>query len=92
MQRQINDATDYISINVTHYKDISDIAWKFLLGDKIIDCLKKMEEKPEKGSDLEIVSKDDSNYHLKIGNVTIDIKASKPNSGIEIPPNQPNSL
>ncbi|QDP45725.1 MAG: hypothetical protein Unbinned5179contig1000_12 [Prokaryotic dsDNA virus sp.] len=92
MMRQINDATDYISVNVTHYKDISDIAWKFLLGDKIIRCLKKMEERPEKGTELKIISKDIDCLKLKMGNVTIDMKASKPNSGIEIPPNQPNSM
>ena len=92
MQRQINDATDYISINVTHYKDISEIACKFLLGDKIIDCLNKMEENPKKGTDLQVISKDRNYLRLKIGNVTIDMKASKPNSGIETPHNQPNSM
>ena len=77
----IKEATSYIEDSVSGFQDVSEISWRFLLGNRILEYLDEMEEAVEKGTDFQVIAANLDSYRIKLGNVTFDIKACKSNSG-----------
>ena len=88
--RQVNEARAYIEDQCKLFKDTTDIAWKFLLGNSILEQLDRLGIKATESFKFDVldIATDGSatNVHLQIYEET-----PKSNGSSEIPLNQPNS-
>lgn len=90
MSDPVKEATHYIEDSVVSFKDVGEIAWRFLLGNRILESLDDMVGKPEKGTDIQVKYQNNDNCTLRLGDYEIYV-AHKPSSGGKSPVNQPNS-
>jgi|8_EtaG_2_1085327.scaffolds.fasta_scaffold14455_6 hypothetical protein len=91
LETPIENAESYIR-HAKHVSDVSEIAWRFLLGNRILEYLRKMEIDPRKGSDFKIIANNQNSYTVQLGNenVILHLEAIEPNGGNENPEIQPN--
>ncbi len=89
--KQVKEARAYIEDQCKIFGDIDDIAWKFLLGNSILEQLQKI------GFDINDVKFDikDIKFNPSLTDADIYLNISKEtpksNGGNETPINQPNS-
>ena len=87
--KQVKAARAYIEDQVKFFHDVSDIAWKFLLGNSILEQLEKLGFTANQSYEWEIkklsTNGDNSDVHLTIS------KTPEANGSGETPLNQPNS-
>ena len=78
VESRLNNAYAYIENKVLAWNDneLSDITWKFTLGDVILNVIKSMNIDIAKGSSINMESKDDS-WEIVIGEAVINIKTTK---------------
>ena len=88
------EATSYIEDRVKGFQDVSEIAWRFLLGNRILEKCQDMNIDLPKGTDMTDVLINQDEVQMKFGPFTVIIKkaqAIEPNSGDNSPEIQPNS-
>ena len=90
LETPIENAESYIR-HCKRVADVSEIAWRFLLGNRILEYLDKMEIVPKKGSDFKIIANNQNSYTVQLGseNVILHLEAIEPNGG-DNPEMQPN--
>ena len=76
---RLRHAYSYIESKVLAWNntEMSDITWKFTLGDIILNVAKIMKIDIEKESSIKLQSEDDGSETLFIGDAIINIKTSK---------------
>ena len=89
LEKSMENAESYIR-HCKRAVDVSEIAWRFLLGNRILEYLDEMEIVPEKGTDFKVIAANLDSYTVKLGNTIIHMEASKPNGSIESTVMQPN--
>ena len=89
-KQKVKEASAYIEDQCKLFKDTTDIAWKFLLGNSILEQLEKLGILADQGFDFVVrdIATDgaSTDVHLQIYEET-----PKSNGSSEIPLNQPNS-
>jgi hypothetical protein len=88
------EAVSYIEDRVKGFQDVSEIAWRFLIGNRILEKCQDMDIDISKGTDMHDVFINQDEVHMKFGSVMVIIKnaqATKPNSGDNSPESQLNS-
>ena len=89
-KRTLKSATEYIEDTVRSFAPIDEIAWRFLLGNRILESLEDLEGLPEKGTDIQVKAISEETCILQLGDYEITA-AFKPNSGDKSPESQLNS-
>ena len=85
------NAEDYCNAVVrSENGDVGFLAWRFLIGCRILECLEDMEGSPEIGTDVHVNSLNQDTSVLRLGDYEISL-AYKP-EGQDKPLNEPNSL
>ena len=76
---RLKHAYSYIESKVLAWNnpEMSDITWKFTLGDIILNVAKIMKISIKKGSSINLKSEDDGSETLFIGDAIINIKTNK---------------
>lgn len=90
VNKEIKEGVSYIEDHVKGFQDISEIAWRFVLGNRILESLDDMFGSPLKGTNIEIKYQTNDSCTLKFGDYIINV-AHEPNSGVKDPESQPNS-
>lgn len=83
---KLKDAIGHIEYTVSNFGDVSDIAWKFLVGQAILDKAKELEISINMEARIDPPKGESSIY---IGEAHIDITSI--NGGDDSPEIQPNS-
>tara|TARA_Y100001938_G_scaffold55226_2_gene77050 strand:+ start:8060 stop:8341 length:282 start_codon:yes stop_codon:yes gene_type:complete len=89
-KEEIKQATQYIENEVAGFKSVKEIAWRFLIGNRILECLNDMEINIELGEDFQTTAANLDSCTFKFGDSIIEIQANKPNGRDESPENQSN--
>ncbi len=85
------NAIDYANaVTTAENGDVGFLAWRFLIGCRILECLEDMEGCPKIGTDVQVNSLNQDTSVLRLGNYEISL-AYKP-EGQDKPLNEPNSL
>ena len=84
MESKLENAKSAV-LNCRQPKDVGEIAWRVLLGNRILEYLNDMEEEVPRGTDFQVIAANLDSYVLRIGNVKIHLTAIKPNGGKDIP-------
>ena len=79
VESRLRNAYAYIENRVLAWNntELSDITWKFTLGDIILNVAKIMKIDIEKGSSIDLQTEDDGSETLFIGDAIINIKTNK---------------
>lgn len=88
------EAVSYIEDRVKGFQDISEIAWRFLLGNRILEKCQDLEVDIPKGTDMIDISFNQDEISMQFDSITVIIKkaqANEPNSGDNSPESQLNS-
>ena len=89
--KPLKDAEEYIENNMkADNGNMGLIAWKFLVGCRILECLDKINGSPKQGTDVTEEYLDMDNCKLRFGEYDIYV-AHKP-EGQDKPLNEPNSM
>ncbi len=91
MDKKIEDAEEYIENNMkADNGNMGLIAWRFLVGCRILECLEDMNGSPEQGTDVNLEYLNMDHSKLRFGDYEIYL-AHKPNGhGEQL--NEPNSM
>jgi len=85
------NAIDYTNaVTTAENGDIGFLAWRFLIGCRILESLEDMEGCPKIGTDVQVISLNQDSSILRLGDYEITL-AYKPD-GQDKPLNEPNSL
>ena len=85
-----NNAIDYANaVTTAENGDVGFLAWRFLIGCRILECLEDMEGCPEIGTDVQVRSITKTHSILRLGNYEISV-AHKPEGQVK-PLIEPNS-
>ncbi len=85
MMKPLEDAEEYIEQNMkADNGNMGLIAWRFLIGCRILECMEEMQGAPKQGTDVTHVFADIEDYTLKLGDYEIKI-AHKLDGGHESP-------
>jgi len=88
--KAFENAKDYSrAVTTAENGDVGFLAWRFLIGCRILECLEEMNGCPEIGTDVQVNSLNQDNSRLRLGNYEISL-AYKP-EGQDEPLNEPNS-
>ena len=88
--KPLKDAEEYIENNMNADNgNMGLIAWRFLIGCRILECLEDMNGSPNQGTDVEFKYLNMDHSKLRLGDYEIYL-AYKP-EGQEKPLNEPNS-
>ncbi len=89
-KKPIENAEEYIENSMkAENGDLGFIAWRFLVGCRILECLEKMMEVPKQGTDVKELYINLDHCKLRFGDYDIYV-AHKP-EGQDKPLNEPNS-
>jgi|5_EtaG_2_1085323.scaffolds.fasta_scaffold00253_28 hypothetical protein len=84
------NAEDYCNAVVrSENGDVGFLAWRFLIGCRILESLEDMMGCPEKGTDVQVIHVNQDHSKLRLGHYEISL-AYKP-EGLDKPLNEPNS-
>ena len=89
--KPIKDAEEYIEQNMAADNgNMGLIAWRFLVGCRILECLEEMHGSPKQGTDVETNFLNMDHSKLRFGDYEIYL-AHKPDGQVN-PLNEPNSM
>ena len=84
------NAIDYANaVTTAENGDVGFLAWRFLIGCRILECLEDMEGCPKIGTDVQVKSINQTDSILRLGDYEISV-AHKPEGQVK-PLNEPNS-
>lgn len=88
----VREAEKYISDSVATFQDVSEIAWRFLLGNRILEYMNNMLGLPKKGEDFKVLQSNENYHILKLGDyiISINLDEAPKLDGRQEPLNQPN--
>lgn len=90
MSKSLKDAEEYIENNMkADNGNMGLIAWKFLVGCRILECLEKIMGAPNQGANIEVQRTDLDNCEVRLGHYKIYM-AYEPVGQVN-PLNEPNS-
>ena len=70
--------------------DLGLIAWRFLIGCRILECLEDMFGTPNRGTDVQVIHANQDNYLIRLGDYEITVE-HKPQEGLVNQVIEPNS-
>ena len=83
-----DEATKYIEGSVKSFQDVSEIAWRFIIGNRILEKGQNLGFDIPKNATLQDVFINQDEVHMQFGSMMVIIKkaqAIEPNSGDDSP-------
>ena len=77
--KPMTNAIEYIDNQMRAQNgDVGIIAWRFLIGCRILECMEDMEKAPPRGTDIQVLAANQDSHIIRLGDYKIHI-AHEPN-------------